>query len=172
MAEVITGEHSRYRSNLIDVHASMKILIWDIGPERPVRPAKPVPPNAPPDSVEALIAGIELKEAVANFQQQLEHYVVLLKAHDSWHAQHNGPTVILQWSCDARDTFANDGRAVAEGRQHKRRYYRYDPRAPRMGLPVGVEPGASHQAALERQAADDHAHEEARRNDPVFGEHA
>jgi hypothetical protein len=168
MAEVIVSEHVRYRSTLNDAMPSLKTRVWDTGPQRPVPPARPVPPKGL-HGIEADIAAIELKEAVANFDVQLTRHVALLKEHDIWHARHSGPVVLEMWVVDARDAIRHDTRAVGEGRQSKRRYFIYDQKKPRQGLPVGVEPGASHAEQIERQADDAAALAEAKRADPVFG---
>ena len=169
MTDVITGEYSRWRSNLVDAHRLLKVAVWDTGPERPVKPAKPVPPKAPHGSIEADIAAIELKEAIANYDAQLAHYIAQLKDHDAWHARHSGPVILEMWSCDWKDAARHDTTATAEGRQHRRRYYRYDPRAQHQGLPVGTAPGRSHAEQIERRAAADQALEVAQASDPEFG---
>jgi hypothetical protein len=172
LTEVITGEFSKYRSNLLDIHQSMKVRVWDTGPEKPVPPARPVPAKVLAGTIEHDIEAIALREAVANYEKLLGSYVTLLRDHDGWHSRHSGPVVFEQWSCDAADTFRHDGRSVAEGRTRARRYYKYDARAPRMGLPVGVEPGASHREQVMHQAAQAEAAEAARKNDPFFGDAA
>jgi hypothetical protein len=75
MTEVIIGEHSRYRNNLIDIHQSLKVHVWDIGHEKPIPPAKPVPAKVPPGSIEADIEAIALREAVANYEKLLTAYI-------------------------------------------------------------------------------------------------
>lgn len=170
MAEVVTGEHSRYRSNLIDYHRTLMVGVWDIGPEQPHRPAKPVvSKEAPPGSVEYDIEQIKSRSVVENYEKQLAHYLAQIKDHDGWHVRHSGPVIMEMWSCDWADAQRHDSRAVAEGRQHKRRYFKFDPRAPRQGLPVGIEPGASHREQLTRQEQSHQALEIAKANDPEFG---
>jgi hypothetical protein len=171
MAEVITGEFSKYRSNLLDIHQSLKVAIWDVGPEKPVRPAKPVvSKEARPGTVEYDIEQIELRSTVENYEKLLASYLAQLKDYEQWHQAHSGPVTFVQWSCDWVDTQRHDSRAVAEGRQRARRYHRFDPRAPRQGLPVGAEPGASHREQVIRREEAEQAAEAARRNDPFFGD--
>ena len=69
----------------------------------------------------------------------------------------------------------HDGRAVAEGRQSKRRYFissktRGYGHLENAGLPPGVTPGHGQETNLQRQADDDQALAAAIRSDPVFGE--
>jgi hypothetical protein len=168
MTEVVTGEFSKYRSSLLDDHRLLKVLVFDIGSERPVPPVRPVPRKLPP-GLEADIEAISMKEAVANYERQLERYVAELKEHDSWHARHSGPTIIEWWTVDWRDAATYDARAVAEGRQRRRRYYEYRPQARNMGLPADVVPGRSYAEQVERQAAQAETAAAARRDDPEFG---
>jgi hypothetical protein len=168
--DVQTGEFTRYRNSLLDEQASLKVLVWDVGPEKPHRPAKPVvSKEARPGSVEYDIEQIELRSVVENYEKILGAYLASLRDFESWHQRHSGPILLTQWTCDARDTFRHDSRAVAEGRQNKRRYYRYDPKAARLGLPVGIEPGRSHAEQIARQADDAAALALAKAADPVFG---
>lgn len=170
MVDVVISQHARYRNSLLDTFASLRVGVWDIGPERPIKPAKPVmSKTARPGSVEYDIEQIELRSAVENYEKQLTHYLAQLKDHDSWHRRHSGPVVSEMWSVDWRDAQRHDTAATAEGRQRARRYYRYDPKAPRLGLPVGVEPGRSHAEQIERHAADVQALEVVKADDPQFG---
>jgi hypothetical protein len=79
MAEIRTGEFSRWRNDLVDAHQSLKINLWDCGPERPTRPAKPVVSQAARSgSVEYDLEQIELRSAVENYEKTLAIYLANL----------------------------------------------------------------------------------------------
>jgi hypothetical protein len=79
----------------------LKIGVWDIGPEKPVKPAKPVVSKAVrPGSVEYDLEQIELRSAVENYEKQLTAYLAQVKDFEQWHACHSGPVILEQWSAD------------------------------------------------------------------------
>jgi hypothetical protein len=177
MAEVVTGEHSRYRNNLIDAHRESQVVLWDCGPEKPRSPVRPIAPKGMAGDAEYDLAVIELKEKLEDYEAALKRYKRDQEDFEHWHAKNGGPIEFQMWSCDARDALEHDARAVHEGRQSRKRYYlssktRGYAHLANNGLPAGVTPGRGHEANLDRQAADDQALARARREDPVFGEDA
>lgn len=177
MAEVITGEHSRYRNNLIDMHRSMQVVLWDCGPEKPKPPVRPDAPRGKSGDPEFDLAAIELRDKLEQYESDLKAYGAAKREHQTWWQTNGGPVEFQRWSCDARDALMHDARAVQEGRQSKRRYFissktRGYGNLENHGLPPGVMPGHGHEANLDRQAADDQALAMARQQDPVFGEGA
>jgi hypothetical protein len=174
VAEIITGEHSRYRNNLIDYHRSMQVVLWDCGPSKPRPPVPPIAPKGKPGDPEYDLGRLEFAEALEDYEAALKKFKRDKEEFEHWAATNGGPVEISQWSCDARDTLTHDARAVAEGRQQKPRYHisartRGYAHLPNAGLPPGVTPGHGHEVNLDRQAADEQALARARREDPVFG---
>ena len=177
MAEIITGEFSRFRSNLIDYHRAMQVVLWDCGPEQPRPPERPIAPKGVPGDPEYDLAVIELHDKLEQYEAELKAYGTAKREHEIWWQKNGGPVEFQQWSCDARDALQHDANAVHEGRQSRRRYYlssktRGYQHLENHGLPPGVTPGRGQDQNLARQAADDQALAVARREDPVFGEGA
>jgi hypothetical protein len=123
MAEVITGEYSKYRSTLLDIHQSIMVVLWDCGPERPTPPERPETPRGKAGDPQYDLAVIELKEKIEDYEVALKAFGAALRHHEAWWRRHGGPVEQTFWSCDARDALANDARAVQEGRQTRARWY-------------------------------------------------
>src|SRR5208282_1228932 len=172
MAEVVTGEYSKYRSNLIDAHADMKVWLWDCGPEEPLMPDAPDEP-AGADGPKRDLARLIYKRALASYEQALLKFERDDIDYKNWQKHYGGPIELMQWSCDARDTLQNDARAVAENRQLAPRWHlssrtRGHEKLKNGGLPAGVKPGHGHQANLDRQIAGEKEFINVMKADPVF----
>lgn len=175
MAEVVTGEFSKYRSNLIDAHADMKVWLWDCGPEQPDMPDPPKAPEGKEGDPKYDLAKIQFKRSLRAYEDSLLAFEKAEIDFKAWHRQNGGPIEVMLWSCDAQDALRHDAEAVAEGRQSKQRWLLssrtrgYD-KLKNYGLPPGVKPGHGHQAAMERQLAGEKEFVKALQADPVFGE--
>jgi hypothetical protein len=175
MAEVQTGEFSKYRSNLIEMHSDMKVWLWDCGPEKPKPPARPEPPSGKEGDPEFDLAKIEFREKLETYEAGQKAFAKQREEFADWEVRHGGPIELLFWSCDARDCLRNDARAVEEERQTKARWHlssrtRGYEKLPNKGLPEGMTFGRGHQAQLERQRQGEATFAEARKADPVFGD--
>jgi hypothetical protein len=175
VAEVVTGEFSKYRSNLIDAHADMKVWLWDCGPTEPDLPDAPDPPSGKEGDPKYDLAKLKYKRQLRAYEEALLKYEKDLAEYHHFQKHFGGPIEHMQWSVDARDTLQNDQRAVKEGRQLKARWYlssrtRGHERLKNFGLPLGMTPGHGHQAALERQLAGEKEFVKALEADPVFGQ--
>jgi hypothetical protein len=165
----------------------MKVWLWDCGPEEPILPEPPTPPEGKPGEPKFDLAAIKFKRAVAAYETALLEYEARDKEFSDWRRDKGGPTELLQWSCDARDSFVHDARAVREKRQKNLRYFLshrtrgYENRASGpialfgsipcyLGLPEGVQPGHGHELNLRRQAEQDADFVRAMKRDPIFGE--
>jgi hypothetical protein len=174
MAEVTTGEFSKYRSSLIDAHGDMNWWLWDIGPEEPSLPEPPDPPEGKDGQPKYDLAKIQYKRKLKAYEAALEQYERDQIAYTKWARDVGGAIEIGMWSINAKEAIAHDVRAVAEHRQTKRRYY-VSARTPgqshleNAGLPSGMKPGRGQQANLERQAAGELEFSRVLRSDPVFG---
>jgi hypothetical protein len=175
MAEVVTGEFSRYRSNLIDMHVDLRVYLWDCGPEKPVLPTRPKPPEGVEGDPEYDLAVLEFQEVFETYSAALKTHRQRVAEYADWELRHGGPIEHGFWSCDARDALQNDARAVAEGRQVRPRWHlssrtRGYEKLPNHGLPAGMIAGRGHDANVERQRQGAELLEQARRADPVFGD--
>jgi len=175
MAEHQIGEFVKYRSDLIDDHAKMKVWLWDCGPEKPVAPRRPERPHGKPGDPEYDLAVIELREKLEEYDQALRAYSQAKKDFAEWEKKNGGPIETVFWSVDARDALANDKRAVDEKRQTRPRYCissrtRGYEKLPNAGLPEGMRPGHGQAENLRRQMEGDAEFANALRRDPVFGE--
>jgi hypothetical protein len=173
--KVVTGEYSSYTNNLIEEHKASKVWLWDCGPEEPILPDEPEPPAVTLGDPKYHLAILQHKRAVKHYEEELIRFEEREKEFKHWHANIKGPVETIHWSCDARDALNNDQRAVAEGRQKKRRYFissqtRGYEKTRNMGLPPGVEPGEGHRENMERQLAGDKAFVEILKADPQFGQ--
>lgn len=175
MAEVQTGEFVKYRSNLIDALASMKVWLWDMGPEKPVAPKRPNVPKGKEGDPEYDLAVLEFKEQLELYEDALKRYRNQKVEFAAFNTQMGGPVEVLMWSCDAADALRRDAKAIDEGRQTRPRWCisartRGYQKLPNGGLPEGVKPGHGHQANIERQIAGDKEFLAALKADPVFGQ--
>jgi len=195
MAEVRTSEFAKYRSELLDAHADLKVWLWDHGPEEPILPEPPELPSGKDGDPKHDLAKIQFKRALKTYEAALEKYEADTIAFAKWQRDNGGPIEIIQWSVDAKDTFIHDARAVAEGRQKKLRYslsgrtrgydrmktgnkvvigFHDGANIRNIDIPLGLQknekPGHGHEAAVARQLAGEAEFIHALRSDPVFGQ--
>src|SRR5262249_46602132 len=152
-----TGEFSKYRSNLIDAHAAMKVWLWDLGPEKPVAPKRPNVPKGKEGDPEYDLAVLEFKEQLEAYEDALKRYRNAKVEFADFQRIMGGPVEVLMWSCDAADALRNDARQIYHeqdnptGTQKRPRWVisartrGYD-KLPNRGLPEGMKPGHGHQA--------------------------
>lgn len=175
MAEVVTGEFSKFRSNLIDAHADMKVWLWDCGPEEPDLPDPPDAPTGKEGDPKYDLAKLVFKRKLRDYEEALLRFERDLAEFRDFQKRYGGPIEMMQWSCDAQDTLRNDANAVKEGRQAKTRWHlssrtRGHDKLKNGGLPLGMKPGHGHQASIERQIAGEKEFVAAMKADPVFGQ--
>jgi hypothetical protein len=175
MADVRTGEFSRYRSNLLDAQADLHWWLWDCGPTEPELPEAPEAPSGKEGEPKYDLAKLQYRRELKKYEAALEKYEADSAAYEKWMRDNGGPIEIAFWSVDAKEALENDARAVRDGRQQKARYH-ISARTPghgrlkNGGLPAGMKPGHGHQANLERQIAGEKEFVEALKADPVFGQ--
>lgn len=159
---------------LMNARSASQVWAWDVGPEKPKLPTRPEPPQGKDGSPAYDLAKIEFAVVLEEYQAALKRYSADMLAYGKWDHE-GGPVLLDWWDCDAKMNFANDRRAVAEGRQTKCRYYlssrtRGHGDLPNQGLPAGVKPGRKHADNLQRERDGDTDMLHAQRRDPVFGE--
>lgn len=186
MVEIVTGEFSKYRSNLLDAQGDMKAWLWDCGPEEPGLPEPPSAPQGREGDPKYDLAKVQFRRALKAYEEQLLLYEQRAAEFKDWNIRMGGPMERLFYSCDARDALFYDKRAVEEGRQTHRRYYvshrnsrnviamlqRFGHEALKEngGLPAKLKPGRGHQEEIERQIAGEKEFVAALRADPQFGQ--
>ena len=156
-----------------------QVILWDVGPSKPIAPKRPVLPKVLKESKEGDaeydLAKIEIAESLEEYAEALKRWKQDKIEFAAWHKRNDGPIEISFWSCDAQDALTNDAKAVDEGRQVELRYHlssrtRGHANRKNRGLPEGKTPGKG-QAEQERRAIEGDADlVAARRADPVFGQ--
>lgn len=157
-----------------------QVILWDVGPSKPVAPARPDVPKGKEGDPEYDLAKIEFAEALEDYQDALKVWKKQKTEYAEWHKQNDGPVEIVMWSCDAFDALARDAanapvtRNKAGEETRQLRYFisartRGHSGLPNRGLPQGKRPGKG-QAELERRMREgDSELMAARAADPVFG---
>jgi hypothetical protein len=157
-----------------------QVILWDIGPSKPVAPKRPNVPKGKEGDPEFDLAKVEFAEALEDYQEALKAWKKAKTEYADWHKQNGGPIELVFWSCDAADALARDAAnapAVVgdDGEETKHLRYFISARTrgygnlPNRGLPQGKRPGHG-QSELERRMREGDADlMAARRADPVFG---
>ncbi len=151
------------------------VWLWDCGPPKPELPLPPKRPKGEDGDPDFDLAMIGFREALADYETALRKYRADKADYDKWQRDNGGPIQMQTWSNLANDALIYDAKAVAEGRQSKRRWYvssrtRGYGHLKNHGLPKDMQPGHGHAAALRREAEGIADLELAKRRDPVFGE--
>jgi hypothetical protein len=176
-----------------------QVILWDIGPMKPVAPRRPeVPKKGKEGDPEYDLAKIEFSGALEEYDTALKRWKQEKIDYADWHKRNGGPVELSFWSCDAADALARDdanapismvkvlddkGQVVLDDQGNEKeeevkhlRYFisartRGYSRLPNRGLPVTAPPPGKGQAELERRALEGDADlVAARRADPVFGQ--
>lgn len=158
-----------------------QVILWDIGPSKPVAPKRPDLPKGKEGEPEYDLAKIEFAEALEEYQEALKTWKRQKTEFADWHKQNGGPVEISMWSCDAFDALQRDaanapvatnkaGEEVKQLRYFVSSRTRGHSHLPNRGLPPGRKPGQG-QSELERRMREGDADMvNARRADPVFGQ--
>lgn len=160
-------EFTRIRSNNETDNQSMKVWLWDLGPEKPVPPVRPKPPVGKEDDPEHGLALIDFREAIEAYDAALRAYKTAKAEYEDFATRFGGPYEREFWSVDARVALERDkDRWCISSRTRGYGHLKNG------GLPKGVVPGHG-QAEQERRMKEGEADLEVlRRKDPVFGEEA
>jgi hypothetical protein len=152
-----------------------RVVLWDVGPSRPIPPSRPKPPKGAEGDPEFDLAKLEFRDELEAYDEALRRYKKQREDFKDFETRWGGPHEISMWSADARDALTNDARAVAERRQDAPRYFmssrtRGSENLANSGLPPKMSPGRGHEAEMERLRQSGVDLRTMQRRDPVFGE--
>jgi hypothetical protein len=89
-----------------------QVILWDIGPHKPVPPKRPAVPKVMKDSKEGDpeydLAKIDMADALEEYAEGLKRWKQEKIDYANWHARNGGPVEMAFWSCDADDALFND----------------------------------------------------------------
>jgi hypothetical protein len=90
-----------------------QVILWDIGPSKPVAPKRPVMPKVFKEKKEGDpeydLAKIEMADQLEEYAEALKRWKQEKIDFADWHKRNDGPVEIAFWSCDAADALARDG---------------------------------------------------------------
>jgi hypothetical protein len=172
MAEVRLNEHVKLSSSDspgagLDWNSpgTQKVVLWDVGPQKPVQPKKPEVPQGKNGDPAFDLARIDFEDAAAEYKTALEQYRREVRDHKAWHDRYGGPYEMHGvWSCDADDHMARDPKRYfvsSSTRGHSGR--------PNRGLPDGMKPGPWHHENIRRIAQGESDMLAMKQADPIFG---
>lgn len=162
---MFNGEFTKVTNSLGPELAKTFVVLWDIGPAKPVAPKRPDLPKGKPGEAEYDLAMIEFKEELENYETALKAYGRAKVEYAQWIEKENGAIERMFYSCDAQDALARDAKRYfisSSTRGHEK--------LKNHGLPNGVTPGKGHAENMRRQREGEDEFMRARAADPVFGQ--
>lgn len=159
------GEFTKVTNTLSPELAKTFVILWDIGPLKPVAPARPKPPKGTQGDAEYDLLMIEFKEELENYEAGLKAYGRAKVEYADWQKREGGAIERMFYSCDAADALARDPKRYfisASTRGHEK--------TKNHGLPTGVSSGKGQAENMRRQQEGEEEFIRARRADPVFGQ--
>lgn len=188
------GEFTRVTNSLGPELAKTFVILWDIGPHKPIQPKRPKTPNGKTGQPEFEIAMLEFREDLEAYDAALKAYGRAKIEFAEWQKRQGGAIELTMYSCDAADALARDAanaplvdvlaedgnpvldEATGEPKQVQRlRYFisastRGHERDKNHGLPEGAKPGKGQAENMRRQREGEDEFLRARAADPVFGQ--
>ena len=158
------GEFTRVTNTLAPELAKTYVVLWDIGPTKPVAPAKPALPKGKEGEPEFDLAMIEFKESLEEYAEALKAYGRAKTEYAKWQKDQGGAIELKMFSCDAHDALARDPK-----RYHISSSTRGHEKLKNFGLPDGVKPGKGQAENIRRAQEGEAEFAAARARDPVFG---
>lgn len=144
--------------------AKTYVMLWDIGPTKPVAPKRPVAPKGKEGDPEHDLAVIEFKQELEDYDAELKAFKSAKAEYADWQKRQGGAVELRMFSCDAYDALE---------RSPKRYFISASTRGyeklKNSGLPEGHQPGHGHEENIRRAQAGEAEFAAARASDPVFG---
>lgn len=166
MSDVLyQGEFTKVTNALGAEMAKTFVILWDIGPKKPVAPNRPKAPKGTVGDAEHDLLMIEFKEEVETYEAGLKAYGQAKIEYAAWQKKEGGAIERLFYSCDAHDAMARDPSRYfisASTRGHEK--------LKNHGLPDGAKPGLGQAENMRRQREGEEEFLQARKADPVFGQ--
>jgi hypothetical protein len=157
-------EFTKVTNSLAPELAKTYVILWDIGPTKPVPPIKPPLPKGKEGEPEFDLAMIEFKEHLEEYADGLKAYGRAKQEYAKWSKDQGGAIELRFFSCDAHDALARD-----PARYHISASTRGYEKLKNHGLPPGHKPGRGHQENLRRAEEGEAEFAAALARDPVFG---
>ena|ERR1700680_801750 len=132
-----------------------KVDLWDCGPSRPPAPIAPVEPDATKlKGADLAAAQVAHEDACELYKKQLRAYSAAKADFADWQETKGGPIKVELWGVDARHAME------------------VEPDRFKLELPRNVKPGRAQVEAEQLAEAEAENLNQARANDPQFGQRA
>jgi hypothetical protein len=199
MSDVIyQGEFSKVTNSLGPELAKTHVIMWDIGPHKPIAPKRPKTPTGKLGQPDFDLAMVEFKEQLEDYEAELKAYSRAKQEYAAWQKNEGGAIERVMWSVDAFDALERDAatapivtvpvidadgntvldEATGEPKTKEVKMLRYyisastrgHERVKNHGLPDGAKPGKGQAENMRRQREGEDEFLRARAADPVFGQ--
>jgi len=157
-------EFTKVTNSLAPELAKTYVILWDIGPTKPVPPKRPDTPKGKEGDPEHDLAVIEFKESLEDYGEALKAYKQAKIEYAKWQKDQGGAIELRMFSCDAADALQRD-----PARYHISSSTRGYERLKNHGLPAGHKPGRGQEENIRRAQEGEAEFAAARARDPVFG---
>lgn len=158
------GEFTRITNSLAPELAKTYVILWDIGPSKPVAPERPVAPKGKEGDPEFDLATMEFKEQIEEYGEALKAFKQAKVEYAKWQKDQGGALELRMFSCDAQDALTRD-----PARYHISASTRGYEKLKNHGLPKDHKPGKGQEENLRRAQEGQAEFAAARAKDPVFG---
>jgi hypothetical protein len=149
----------------VDSRGLQMVVLWDIGPQKPVQPKRPEPPKGNVGEPAYELAVVEFRDVLDVYDKAIRAHRKAKADYEAWHAQWGGPYEFHNyWSSDATDALARDPKRYFVSAS-TRGYVGIANR----GLPEGMSPGRGHHENMRRIAQGESDIATIRQTDPIFG---
>lgn len=158
------GEFTRVTNSMSPELAKTHVILWDIGPQKPVAPAKPALPKGKEGDAEHDVAMVEFREALDDYQIAYKAFIQAKIEYAKWQKDQGGAIERFFFSCDAHDAIQRDPK-----RYHISASTRGHEKLKNHGLPEGHKPGRGHAENVRRAEEGEAEYAALKKADPVFG---
>ena len=157
-------EFTKVTNSLAPELAKTYVVLWDIGPPKPMAPKRPDMPKGKEGDPEYDVALIEFKESLEGYADALKAYGRAKIEFAKWQKDQGGAIELRMFSCDAADALQRDPERYFISSSTRG----YD-KLKNHGLPAGYRPGRGQEENLRRAREGEAEFAAAVASDPVFG---